>query len=192
MKQFLRYQISGTVFILWVVVFYYGENATNLNELAMILHSSLKDLKIIAGLAGALPIGVIIHQLSVLIKNCLVAKIWEEFDDFPQGEIILELNKQEEEKLIEYCLERISNLNSFYYVRFDNGFLAPFIAWLAVSCFMGRNINCLWLLAVFCIGIITLAYLPKIYIEIKEYRSILTKLLGSKTKKVKKRNNIVT
>ena len=173
MKQFLRYQISGTVLILWAIVFYYGKDANNLNELNILLHSSLKDLKIIAGLAIALPIGVIIHQLSVLIKNCLIAKIWKEFNDFPEKEIILSLNKEGKENSTEYCLERISNLNSFYYVRFDNGFLAPVIAWVIVFCFMGRSINQAWIWSAIVIALLTIIYLKKIYCEIKEYKNIL-------------------
>ncbi len=171
MKQFLRYQISGTVFILWCVVFYYGENATNLNKLASLLYSNLKDLKIIAGLAVALPVGVIIHQLSVLIKNFLIAKIWKEFDDLPQDSIILKLN--EDKNHIEYCLERISNLNSFYYVRFDNGVLSPLIASFTVNGFMGCNIIGVWAWTAIIIGFITIAYIPRIYSEIKIYNSIL-------------------
>jgi hypothetical protein len=173
MKQFLRYQISGIVFILWAIVFFYGKDAHNLNELNDLLYSSLKDLKIIAGLAIALPIGVIIHQLSVIIKNCLIAKIWEEFSDFPQKDIILSLNKEEKENSTEYCLQRISNLNSFYYVRFDNGFLSPFIAWVMVHCFMGRSINQAWIWSAIVISIFTMIYLKKIYCEIKEYNNIL-------------------
>ena len=174
MKQFLRYQISGSVLILWAVVFYYGENAKNLTDLAMSLHSNLKDLKILAGLAIAMPIVVLLHQLSVLIKNCLIAKKWEEFSDFPEKETILKLNVTEKEKVTQYCLERISNLNSFYYVRFDNGFLSPFIAWIIVYFFMWRNISYPWVLSAIFIGLLTLVYLKKIYHEIQEYKKILS------------------
>jgi len=173
MKQFLRYQVSGTVFIFWVSVFYYGQCAENLHDLIIYLQPKLKDIKIIASLlAIALPSGVLIHQFSVLIKNLIGFIIWKEFKDFPQEEIILNLD--DKEKSTQYCLERISNLNSFYYVRFDNGLLSPFIAWLVVAYFMERNINSIWLLAAFIIGIITIIYLPVIYFEIKAYRKILS------------------
>jgi len=173
-KQFLRYQIYGTVLILWVVVFFYGKDTNNLSELFISLYADLKDLTVLAGLATAMPIGVILHQFSVLIKNCLIAKIWVEFDDFPQKETILKLNVSTKEKATQYCLERISNLNSFYYVRFDNGFLSPFLAWLVVYFFMGRSINCPWLLSALFIGVLTMIYLRNIYYEIKEYRRILS------------------
>jgi len=172
MKQFLRYQISGTVYILWCVVFYYGKNAENLNALASLLYLNLKDLKVIAGLAVALPVGVIIHQLSVLIKNFLIANIWKEFDDSPQDLIILKLN-DEDKNHIEYCLERISNLNSFYYVRFDNGVLSPLLASLTVNGFMGCNIVGMWAWTAILIGLVTIAYIPRIHSEMKTYNSIL-------------------
>ena len=75
MKQFLRYQISGTVYIIWAVIFYYGSHANNLNELTPAIHGDLQNLNLILGLVAALPIGVIIHQLSVLIKNYLFSII---------------------------------------------------------------------------------------------------------------------
>ena len=121
-----------------------------------------------------MPIGVILHQLSVLIKNCLIANIWAEFSDFPEKEIILKLNANEKEKVTQYCLERISNLNSFYYVRFDNGFLSPVIAWIIVYFFMGRSISYPWILSAIFIGLLTLIYLKKIYCEIQEYKKILS------------------
>jgi len=173
MKQFLRYQVSGSVLIFWVLVFYYGNSAANLSELVFCMQSNLSGIKVITGLASAIPIGVILHQFSVLIKNCVIAKIWSEFDDFPKKGVILKLNYDTKEKSSQYCLERISNLNSFYYVRFDNGFLSPFVAWFVVFLFLGRSIHYMWWISAVIIGVITISYIPKIYYEIKKYNDIL-------------------
>ena len=161
--------MSGSTFILWVIVFYFDPITNNFNDQHIYL---THNLKVIAGLVVvALPVGVIIHQFSVLIKNQLIARIWNEFNDFPNKEIILTLKK--ETKLSEYCLDRISNLNSFYYVRFDNGFLSPLLAWFTVSCLMGNTISFQLALSALIIGLITVAYLPRIYLEIKKYHNIL-------------------
>ncbi|MDX8384929.1 MAG: hypothetical protein R8M11_00255 [Gallionella sp.] len=175
MKQFLRYQISGTIFILWIVIFFYGENAKNLNELMKLLLLNLENWRIIAGLVITMPIGVLIHQLSVLIKNLIVSKIWDEFNDFPKRNSILKLSNRKIES-IQYCLERVSNLNSFYYVRFDNGFLSPVIAWLFVDVFMGRDTSCTWELTAIFIGMITMIYLIRIHSEMKEYQKIINEI----------------
>ena len=173
MKQFLRYQISGTVFILWCVVFYYGGESQNISELIALLHSKLNDLKIIAGLAVALPVGVMIHQFSVLLKN-LMGVFIKSFSDFPS---INDIKNIDDKRLkIDYILERISNLNSFYYVRFDNGVLSPLLAWWVVSCFMNININSFWLIAASSIGCITAVYIPVIWCELKYYKSALKKI----------------
>ena len=171
MKQFLRYQISGTVYIIWAVIFYYGSHAKNLNELTQSIHGDLQNLNLILGLVAALPIGVIIHQLSVLIKNYLFSTIWPELTDFPDKDLILKIDT--ENKRTAYILERISNLNSFYYVRFDNGFLSPFLAWITISCFMGKQIHWSWIICAAAIGLVTTVYLLRIYSEIKEYNKIL-------------------
>ncbi|GEM_PF-6921819 len=180
MKQFLRYQISGTTFILWSVIFFYGENAKNLNDLMCLLYKNLENLSIIAGLATAMPIGVLIHQLSVLIKNWIVSKIWDEFNDFPKKESIKKLENGKKES-IQYCLERVSNLNSFYYVRFDNGFLSPVIAWLVVDVFMGRDTSCIWELTAIIIGMITMLYMKRIHSEMKAYQNLIISITNAKT-----------
>jgi len=84
MKQFLRYQISGTVFIIWCVVFFFGKDSDNLHELIQSVTPYLGNMKIIVGLAVAMPIGVLIHQFSVLIKNWIVSQKWDEFSDLPK------------------------------------------------------------------------------------------------------------
>lgn len=160
--------------MLWLLVFYYGGSATNLIDLLSCIHEDLKDLKILSGLIAALPIGVMIHQFSVLIKNCIVGRLWKEFDDFPKTRNIININNKRIK--VDYILERISNLNSFYYVRFDNGILSPFLAWVTIKCFMNITINSTWIILAIVIGFITAIYIPRLWCEIKYYNGMLKKI----------------
>jgi len=157
--------------LLWVVVFLYGSDTTNLFELTNAIQSETKNIKALLGVVVALPIGVLIHQFSVLLKNFVFSRKGSVFSDFPIKERIQKLKT--EEKITVYILERISNLNSFYYVRFDNGLLAPLLAWFTVSCWMGRQVNCVWLVTAGVIGLVTIIYIKRIHSEIKEYNEIL-------------------
>jgi len=173
LKQFLRYQISGTVFLLWFIVFYYGGRAEDINELVAYIHKDLENINSIIGVFAALPIGVIIHQLSVLLKN-LIGVCIKSFSDFPNIDDIKNLDNKRIK--VDYILERISNLNSFYYVRFDNGILSPLLAWWVVSCFMNINIHSFWLKSAFLIGFFTAIYIPIIWCELKYYKAALKKI----------------
>ena len=170
MKQFLRYQISGSVFIFWIVVFYYGKDTANPIDLIKIIYTKLDGIKSILGFVSALPIGVLIHQISVQIKNCIIGQIWKEFIDFPKESRI---NSSSENKT--YILDRISNLNSFYYVRFDNGLLAPFFSYLIVHNYIEQPIHTFWLLLSLSLGAIINLYLIRIYKEMKKYDLLLVK-----------------
>ena len=191
MKQFLRYQISGMVFIMWGVVFFYGRDTNDLFELICLLVPVFGNIKIVAGLVAiALPIGVLIHQFSVVIKNYIVGVVFKEFSDSPEKEIIIQLDSKSKEKSTEYCLERISNLNSFYYVRFDNGLLSPFLAWWSVYYFMDGNINLIWIKSACFIGFLTtVIYFPKIFLEMKAYIDILKYIPINKMKGMEKLPN---
>ena len=171
MKQFLRYQISGTTYLLWLVVFIYGSDTASLVELTKLIHTEIQSIKALLGVVAALPIGVMIHQFSVLLKNFVFSKKGSVFNDFPIKERVQKLNL--DEKRTVYILERISNLNSFYYVRFDNGLLSPLLAWFTVSCLMGRPINCVWPVTAAIIGLVTVIYIKRIHSEINEYNAIL-------------------
>lgn len=168
MKQFLRYQISGTVFLLWLVIFYYGKKSTDLETLTMCIFNDLTTIKSLTGLLSALPIGVIIHQFSVNFKNWVVAPFCSEFSDYPNSEIMKKQNDT-----CKYCLEKISNLNSFYYVRFDNGLLAPLFAWLIVNLFTEGHTNWVWSFLAILIGVVLIAYIPRLRKEIREYNAII-------------------
>lgn len=185
MREILRYQISGSIYLIWVVIFYYGVNAENLNELSKFLLKDLSILKdsalVILGVAIALPLGVLIHQFSVLIKNWISSKICSDLSDLPRKEIILKLKEPENEKITTYVLERISNLNTFYYVRFDNGILSPLLAWFTISCIMGKEINTLWLIYALVIAFFTCIYIIRICSEFETYNDIL---LSEQTKEL--------
>jgi len=165
------------VFIIWCVIFYYGERASNFNGLFQLIKTSLTNFDtkslVVIGVAIALPIGVLIHQLSVVIKNWIVAKKYIEFSDHPDNisgkvDYAKDSNK--------YYLERISNLNSFYYVRIDNGVIAPTLAFLLIFIGFDISINCNWLILVLLIAGITVCYIKRIHDEIKIYRSKLEKV----------------
>ena len=168
MKQFLRYQISGSVFIFWIVIFYYGKDTSNPTELIKMIYQKTDGIKAILGLVSAMPIGVLIHQISVQIKNWIVGQFWKEFSDYPNRYRINSENKSKD-----YILERISNLNSFYYVRFDNGILTPFFSYLIVSNYIEHPIHDIWLIVSSILGIFINLYLIQIYKEIKEYDLLL-------------------
>jgi len=175
MKQFLRYQVSGMVFILWIIIFYYGSKTDNTLDLLRIIVKTDINLPL-SGLVSALPIGVLIHQLSVVLKNCVVAKIpfGEHFSDHPVTFAVDGLYSEKQE-YTKYLLERVSNLNTFYYVRVDNGLLAPLLACFFCICFLGlelRNICSETVMAVL-ITIVTLSYLPRISQELKYYQGKL-------------------
>jgi len=175
MKQFLRYQISGMVFILWLLIFYYSGENNSKNFIKAISDSILFTNKVFYTFISALPIGVILHQISVNIKNHIFTKICPELDDWPKQIYIEKLIKREEvdiQEYIKYILDRISNLNSFYYVRFDNGFLAPFLAFVIIA-FLGYTINPITVIVAIVLGYTMLYYIPRICKELKIYYSMI-------------------
>ncbi len=175
MKQFLRYQISGMVYIGWVLIFYFGSKPGGIANLIIQAsnNSQINNLTF-SGLFSALPLGVFIHQISVLIKNCLLAKIFPEYDDFPRASIITALDKEKNESA-KYILSKISNLNSFYYVRFDNGILAPFLSFLTVIFFFDVSVKSIGseIVFAFLIALIICCYLGRISRELIWYQNKL-------------------
>jgi len=182
MKQFLRYQISGMVFIFWILIFYYSGISKNLDEFIKNFSDGMFFKKeFVYAFITAMPFGVIIHQVSVSIKNHIVAKMCKELDDFPQKKYLSNLiknqkrySKQEIDKIeyTKYILDKISNLNSFYYVRFDNGFLAPFLAFVIVIA-SGYRVNSNVVAISITVGFIMLYYIKRICKELKYYRKLL-------------------
>jgi len=182
MKQFLRYQISGMVFIAWVLIFYYSGISSGFdNFLVKIIDGALFKNKFLYTFIAALPIGVIIHQLSVSIKNQIMSGICEDLSDMPEKKYLIKLKKREKRwtkkeidhiEYTKYILDRISNLNSFYYVRFDNGFLAPFLALIFVVA-LGYRVEPIAVCISVGLGGILLSYLPRICEEMKTYKEML-------------------
>lgn len=152
----------------WVAIFGIGGRTEGFSELAKLLYMEAEDFRILAGLVIALPIGVLIHQLSVLLKNWVVGKCFKSFSDLPHR---TELPDNSELK--KYCLSKISNLNSFYYVRVDNGVLAPFLAWFLISVLVGREVAGYLIVTSVVVGLLAVLYLPRIYCEIKFFQRIV-------------------
>lgn len=149
----------------WLAIFAIGGRTDSFYDLAKTLYEEAENLKILVGIAAALPIGVLIHQFSVLTKNWLIGSYFEEFSDFPSSNFL-----QDDSELGQYCRERVSNLNSFYYVRFDNGLLAPLFAWFVVDVLIGLRVESYLLIFAGVIALVTLAYIPRIRDEMKFYQ----------------------
>ena len=174
MKQFLRYQISGMVFIGWSVILYYSDKCGG--DLAVAFKTIAQlDKNLIGAAIGALPIGVIIHQFSVLLKNWVFACFIPQLSDNPKLQNLNGLKSEHEPEYTKYILERLSNLNTFFYVRFDNGLLAPGLALI----FSYWVFELTWdfisglVLLMFLIGAFTFSYACRIISELKIYLDML-------------------
>lgn len=181
MKQFLRYQISGSVFVGWCVIFYISaQPGLFLDKLG---YFSTGDFKPLIGLVSALPIGVLIHQVSVVIKNWCFGIFFEVLSDKPGNFNIGALGCSKNDEKAKYILERVSNLNSFYYVRFDNGFLAPLLAWIFSIAVLGVSIvdTVPVSISMLIICFLTVIYIRTIVRELNVYQDQLKALaFGSK------------
>ena len=171
MKQFLRYQISGTVFLFWLLLFYFGRNSPDLIEVSKNILMKNDNIKTGLLFIAALPIGIFIHQFSVSLKNLLsyIFPCLKNFSDFPKEN---NLNSKSPQK--DYILERISNINSYYYVRIDNGLLAPFFAWLILK-ILGLETNMYWLWLAFWIFLMVAIYIFILILEMNKYHELLNK-----------------
>ena len=144
----------------------------------------IKDFKILN--VGS---NVILHQLSVNIKNHIGVGLCKELNDFPEKryiEMLIKTKKTEEKEgdkketdidkveYTKYILERISNLNSFYYVRFDNGFLSPFLA-LIIIIGSGHSVSPIAVSIALGLGWAIFYYISRICKELREYYSMLDK-----------------
>lgn len=152
----------------WLAIFGIGGPTEGFNDLAKTLYREADSFKVLAGLVVALPIGVLIHQFSVLIKNWIVGQRFASFNDYPKN-----IDFSSEPELKKYYLDKISNLNSFYYVRFDNGFLAPLFAWIVIGPLVKVEIACYLIVTALVIAFVTLVYIPRIQCEIKFFESKL-------------------
>jgi hypothetical protein len=102
--------------------------------------------------------------------------ICEDLSDMPEKCHFKKLKKRDNGidriEYAKYILEKISNLNSFYYVRFDNGFLSPFLALIFVVA-LGYRVDSTAVCLSVGLGGILLSYLPRICKEMKTYREML-------------------
>ncbi|MDA3875883.1 MAG: hypothetical protein PF483_02210 [Halothiobacillus sp.] len=122
------------------MIFYYGSKSDNTLDLFRTIANTDINLPL-RGLVSALLIGVLIHQISVVLKNWVVAKVpcWQHFSDHPETFAAHGLYSARQE-YTKYLLERVSNLNSFYCVRMDNGLLIPLLDWIFVFAFLAWSL----------------------------------------------------
>lgn len=153
MKQFLRFQISGLTCILWTILFllpyinWSTFSTVNFEKLVVALVGSF---------AVALPLGTVIHQISIsllspfrkerfFIKILVIDELkilkdkmtsfnnsdekYQSILVFYQGINVKWTTKENMEKTldVEHIRNEISNRYSYYYVRIDNGIIAPVI-----------------------------------------------------------------
>lgn len=131
LKILLRYQISGSIFIGWFLLFHYSVHSADFADMA----TKIMDISSLASLIIAMPIGAIIHQFSVTIKNQIFgATFIPILSDSPMKNptraILISFRNTNSDRIeyVKYLDEKISKLNSFYYMRFDCGFLAPLLS----------------------------------------------------------------
>ena len=173
LKIWLRYQLSGSVYIAWFLIFYYSSNSYDLADVA----SKIFALDVLKIFAAGIPIGAIIHQFSVSLKNQVLGgwfglrffqdsmyddsiltnaiinsmmsnsvmqrggeRPWKKrlkvFDlKCSQNEANANCNGQINAEIIDSKItathEKLSALNTFYYMRVDNGCLAPALAFMS-------------------------------------------------------------
>lgn len=190
-----RYQLSGSIFIGWFLVFYYSSNSASFSDIATKI-SALPIANLFSAVAAGIPIGTIIHQISVSIKNQILGKlfglkyfvdsmVW----DAKLTDIILEKCIKENRLLnriynyphyirggykdyfssdiindkIRTTHEKLSLLNTHYYLRFDNGVLAPVFAYLAFILVTAQEkdalLQILFIILLFLIGLFVLAFI---------------------------------
>lgn len=131
LKLLLRYQISGSIFLGWFLAFCYAYKANSIANFGQ----QFLQFDLLKEFAFGIPIGAMIHQFSVSIKNQVLGKLCgfkrlidSSKYDFELSDLVLKRYK--DETRVQRFHEKISNLNTFYYLRFDAGLLAPYLALL--------------------------------------------------------------
>lgn len=138
LKLLLRYQISGSVFIGWFLLFHYSVHSADWADMA----KQIMDVTTLLTFVASIPIGAIIHQFSVTIKNQVYGSsrgllgegCYPLLSDSPMvnptNTILKGYKNNDTRDFTKYIDEKISKLNSFYYMRFDSGLLAPLLAFI--------------------------------------------------------------
>lgn len=139
-KTIFRYQLSGTVFIVWLLVFNLSITSANFQDIFTKI-SSFELSNLFTAVAAGIPIGTIIHQISIFIKNCIFGKLFglPYFIDSMKDDARLtdciarrynDLDASIVNDKITSTHKKMSYLNTFYYLRFDNGLIAPLFAYI--------------------------------------------------------------
>ncbi|XXJ18515.1 hypothetical protein ACR42D_02990 [Desulfovibrio caledoniensis] len=172
MKQFLRFQISGLTCIFWIFMYYLPCVKWELVSLKG-LETVIPVLAVAVTLA--LPLGTIIHQLSISILSPFRSRRFvykrrhslDELKSFSplvlpitnsnnqykmaiaQSYIIDSSNSGTAKINIQELRSEISARYSYYYVRVDNGLIAPIISLIAflISIIMFIERNCPFIVA---------------------------------------------
>lgn len=154
-----RYQLSGSIFIGWLLIFYYSSNSASFSDIATKI-SALPIANLFSAVAAGVPIGTIIHQFSVSIKNQIFGKLFgfPYFIDSMQDDakltdsIVMKYIAETRAQIftgeiinskITSTHEKLSSLNTHYYLRFDNGVLAPIFAYLTFIIITAQENNSL-------------------------------------------------
>lgn len=154
MKQFLRFQISGLTCIVWLVLF-----LLPCIDITKILNDGETKaiVALVGSVALGLPLGTVIHQISITLfspfrkkrlgglrtvlektSQIAISLGIQNTDAKNQSILVLKQgtkisngsDKIKKEIDIEYIRQEISNRYSYYYVRMDNGLIAPCLAYI--------------------------------------------------------------
>lgn len=139
-KMIFRYQLSGTVFIIWLLMFNLSVTSASFQDMFTKI-SSFELSNIFTAVAVGIPIGTIIHQLSIFLKNCIFGRsfglpyfIDSMSDDARLTDCIARKYKDLDASIVNDKItsthKKMSDLNTFYYLRFDNGLIAPLLAYI--------------------------------------------------------------
>lgn len=141
-KMVFRYQLSGGIFIIWFLAFYFSAHSESFSDIFSSA-VSLETTQLITAFIAGIPIGAIIHQLSISIKNQILGRLFNlpyfidsMVDDARLTDnIAAKYTNIYDSSIIDSKItsthKKMSALNTFYYLRFDNGFLAPVLAYIA-------------------------------------------------------------
>lgn len=209
-----RYQLSGSIFIGWFLVFYYSSNSASFSDIATKI-SALPIANLFSAVAAGIPIGTIIHQISVSIKNQILGKLFglELFVDSMVWDAELT------DKILKKCIkenrllnriynnphyirggykdyfssdiindkirtthEKLSLLNTHYYLRFDNGVLAPVFAYLAFILVTAQEkdalLQTLFIILLFLICLFVLFVIIIKFIKFIKFKGLIYKYLS--------------
>lgn len=198
-KTIFRYQLSGTVFIVWLLVFNLSIRSANFQDIFTKI-SSFELSNIFTAVAAGIPIGTIIHQVSIFIKNCIFGKLFGRpyfidsmKEDARLTDCIARRYKDLDASIVNDKItsthKKMSDLNTFYYLRFDNGLIAPLFAYIIFIMNESLKNNSLMYGGVFsaCLTTFSLLFVPLLmllwqYIEerisIKSSYKILLSIIG--------------